>query len=423
MQNNQPNSIPDTTNESCLSNESNGHVLPLERGLSVSKEQDENRPGAVYGKHSGTTMNEDIPTKENTVAQSGWTRLLKLLQVVQRLARLQRHAINTQIDAREKRREIGFKRRDVGICDANFMKEVRSLIAQGRLNDFDKLLQLAEQCQAARDDLGPLEEEGTLEELRLEGDIWKLQETEESVLVEFENEFESGQLRSSGSSSVFSSDHISPSGEESQSLEETPEHEQDSITQLPPARSTGSSSTFAPATRDLEPTSLMDDDVPQDLMLLGLSDDEDTPRWERELYNNDSDSGIGDIDSDPESWATGDRLQPLQPPPNRRQASVEPFPHLVTDFGSRRDRINKWLEHAMLVSRRESSILFGVLHDQLNGNEQSVPSNWSQLVIAYWELDGGTTPNFPRPNITESSTRHSSYEPHGYPDSPRTIRH
>ena len=352
---------------------------------------------------------EDIPAAEDFSTQTGGSRFLELAQAVQRIGRLQRHTINAQIDARQKGREVGFKRRDVGVCDANFMKELQSLIGNERLKEFDNLLKLAAQCQSIRDDLGPLEEERTMADLRLEGEIWKLQQEEDAVCAEFEKELESGQSHSPAPSTIFSVHYESPSESESQSLNDTSKDDQ-GVIPFQPAASLASSSSFARVLLDPESSLPFADSVPQDSLLLGLKENGSKPETV-EIYNYGSDSGIGDIDSPPESWSTGNIIGPFNPLPSRGQASVEPYPHLITDFGSRRDRINKWLEHMMLASRLESTVLFGILQDQLNPNELFMPSNWSQLVIAYWELDDATTPNFRLSKVAEAPSQRSNTEP------------
>ena len=52
------------------------------------------------------------------------------------------------------------------------MGEVQKLSAEGKLDGFEELRKLAAQCQGARDDLGPLEQEGTDAEQYWEGQIY-----------------------------------------------------------------------------------------------------------------------------------------------------------------------------------------------------------------------------------------------------------
>ena len=67
--------------------------------------------------------------------------------------------------------------------------------------------------------------------------------------------------------------------------------------------------------------------------------------------------------------------------PSIRPGSIELYQHLLTDFGTRRDRINRWLEQTTLVSRSAATLL----RNQLDLENPQNPSNWSKLVMAYWE--------------------------------------
>lgn len=69
-------------------------------------------------------------------------------------------------------------------------------------------------------------------------------------------------------------------------------------------------------------------------------------------------------------------------------SSLHLYPELLGDFSTRRMRLNKWLENIILESRLESDILYSTLRDSLGAEDEQMPSNWAQLVIAYWELDG-----------------------------------
>ena len=367
------------------------------------REQIEARSEALDDTQTANMVIESIPAAEISAAQANGTRFL---HAVKRIGRLQQHTINAQIDARQKRREIGFKRRDVWDCDANFMKELQSLVGQEKLEGFPSLSKLAEKCQIARDGLGPLEEEGSMAEMRLEGKFWKLQQAEKSVFTEFENTFGSEDSYATEPSSSSTSIYDPPFDEHGQSLRE---EDKDEVAIIP--RSLPSSSNFEPTLPGPGLSASLDrDDIYQDSMLLGLNDNTAKLSEGENIYLEYSDSGIGDIDNPPDVRTTGSTAGHFHPLPGRPQASVEPYPHLVTDFGSRRDRINKWLEHMMLVSPLESSTLFGVLQNQLNP-KMPIPSNWSQLVIAYWELDGATTPNIrpsPRPEILPVHSNHES---------------
>ena len=74
---------------------------------------------------------------------------------------------------------------------------------------------------------------------------------------------------------------------------------------------------------------------------------------------------------------------PEEPPPNDHHSSTESFTELITDFTTKRDRINKWLLQTKLLSRMEAFLLRG----QLGVESPKAPSSWAQLVIAYYEDD------------------------------------
>jgi len=122
----------------------------------------------------------------------------------------------------------------------------------------------------------------------------------------------------------------------------------------------------------------------------------DTLEW-------DSDSGIADINRNPAMSMNENIAQSFQRLPSKHFASLEPYPQLLTDFGSTRDRVNKWLENIALVSRFEGISLFTILKDQLEIENASFPSNWAQLVVAYWDLDGASIPHV-HPGEQEAET-------------------
>jgi hypothetical protein len=126
--------------------------------------------------------------------------------------------------------------------------------------------------------------------------------------------------------------------------------------------------------------------------LLGIGTSKTTPPY-AEAFEWESDSGIGDLDRPLDTSMDKDLAQSFQPLPNRKYHSIELYPKLLTDFSSTRDRISKWLENTALISRLESLSLFTTLKDQLEKESTTLPSNWAQLVVAYWELDGATAPH------------------------------
>jgi hypothetical protein len=370
-------------------------------GISASNAQVEGESMASEN-DTESLMEGEAPMKE-TLPKIDESRLLGLMKALQRFSRLQQEAANAQIDARQKMREVGFKRRAVWISDAAFMREVQRRMAQAIPDGFEELMRLATECQTARDNLGPLEQEGIEAEQHWEGAFWKLRQAEEKVLRKFEYEFQSAKSHSSPSTSASSSQY------ESSSEDADYENGEDLIQGIFPHRNIGdsvvSTSSLTLAHSATEPLAQRNHENTQNTTLLGL-DDYTNRQLESEGDNHtwDSDSGIGDIDRLPDP---GDEfLGPPQSLPQDHHNSIELYPHLLTGFGSRRDRINRWLQHTTLVSRFEANLL----KDQLALENPKTPSNWSQLVIAYWELDGAARPTPQRTIESGPTSQHETIQ-------------
>ncbi|KAH7348830.1 hypothetical protein BKA65DRAFT_268543 [Rhexocercosporidium sp. MPI-PUGE-AT-0058] len=335
-------------------------------------------------------------------------RLTELMQALQRIARLQRAATSARIEGRQKRREAANKRQDVWIRDANFMTEIQRLVAEGKLGGMEILLHLASQCQATRDGLGQVEQEAIDTEQQWEGQIWKLREAENKLYAEFENEFTIAESYPPGPPSLQSSKFGSSSNLESQQeavMDQT-------VFEHRPAASVASSASITFNLAEARSSAHPFENASQDLMLLGL----DTSNSFGEVdmsYTACSDSGIGDIDEPADHWSTNGNLGgPSQQLPLREYPAIELFPQLLVDFASRRDRINKWLEEIILDSHLESTYLFRILQARLASENEKMPSNWSQLAIAFWELDGAAVPRLSRRSDTFSTERFASGDNH-----------
>ena len=382
------------------------------------------------------------------------TRFDGLMHALHQITRLQKQAVNAQIDAREKRRKAGFKRRDVWICDANFMKELQKLIAKEHLKGFEELRKLALDCQEARNDLGPLDDEGTRAEQLSEGETWKLLQAEESLLNKFRKEFQSAESYSSGPSSTTSTPYLADSDDESQHVKQLLDHPPEVLHAQP--TSTLSSGNIAESP-NIETLLDLQDDISQETMLLGVDDmaklEPATSGPNSESGNGDIDlhseiwfqhpssghmnelpstgmplslhhdishdatvlgvqdsmtrenadirttsaSGHGDIDLPLEFWTEGDLVRPPEPPPPPYQASLERYPALLSTFGTIRERINKWMLNSLLLSHLEATLL----RNQLTFQITEPPSNWAQLVLEYWALDDAGTPTKqnPKPHL------------------------
>ncbi|KAF7901329.1 hypothetical protein EAF00_003550 [Botryotinia globosa] len=92
-----------------------------------------------------------------------------------------------------------------------------------------------------------------------------------------------------------------------------------------------------------------------------------------------SDSGVPDLD-----LLENNDMSTSNP---KEHSSTESFPELLTQFGTKRDRINKWLLHKMLISRSEASLI-GL---QLQTEPDSSPSPWAKLIVAYFQFGCNTS--------------------------------
>ncbi|KAF4633928.1 hypothetical protein G7Y89_g4182 [Cudoniella acicularis] len=335
-----------------------------------------------------------FPTGRPTTVEGD--RLVGLMQGLQRVARLQEELSNTQIDFRQKRREAAFQREIVWDCDARFMRELQQMIARGRhhlLEEFDRLEKLANQCQAARDDLGPLEQEGIEAEQRWEGQVWSLRQAESHVYNDFDDEFRMAESYPAAPLSADSSEYESQSEPETEQFEDGLTEHQTRLVSKMVSIGSGSDRSWNQAF-GIESTSNVYTHMSGEPILLGVGEPHESeappcrPGPSTDAW--DSDSGIADIDR-VERQRAETLMGPPQTLPERRYGS-ELYPNLLTDFGSKRDRVNKWLENTFLTSRIEGVSIFTILKDELEIEKKEMPSNWSELVIAFWELDAAATP-------------------------------
>ncbi|KAF7863096.1 hypothetical protein EAF04_007179 [Stromatinia cepivora] len=403
----------------------------------------------VLGESSGDCRSEH--QAERTKSRSA-----ELLQGIPQIKELQWRVVAAQIQARQKMREVGFKRSAVSRSDASFMKELQRLQAEGQLEAFEQLSRLADACQSARDGLGPLEDEGIEAQRKFEGDMWELRQAEDALFENFESEFGEVYEESSVASSSSSAHNIlgitSPVIANNPELQD--EQKEDTREKLGPPtfitsdreRQQNYSNSLLPVNKTSRKASAADDletlddrngnqrqhsapirfehsvvsssSIPlpirepvsfhekskeeeQDALLLGLETRESLGHQEIHYEPTLSlePAAVGPIDDEAqqsESVLGSDSGVPnldvvedddLTTVITKRQSSTESFPKLLTDFGTRRDRINKWLLHTMLISKSEANLI-GL---QLQKEPGSSPSPWAQLIVSFFEFDYNTS--------------------------------
>ncbi|KAL2064649.1 hypothetical protein VTL71DRAFT_3787 [Oculimacula yallundae] len=342
------------------------------------------------GLESVPKKSEDDVRTDGIAGEIDHIRLTELMQALQRIAKLQREVAWSQSISQQKVREAAFKRRDVWIRDANFMTEIQRLVAEGKLAGQERLLYLASQCQASRDGLGQLEQEAVDTEQEWHGHSWKLRQAEIGLYSEFEREFAIAESYPARSSSALSSTSGFSSDLGSQ--------EQDFTTgQMIYAHQAAASATSTASIKFNAAGSV------SSTKSGNSSHNSILPNTEQNGARRESDAGSDtytDLDSGIEN-IDGPIFEEPRPAlvkcfseqhPRRKSPTIKMFPQLLVDFGSRRDRINKWLEDIILDSRLEATSIFSTLQARLSLEHKEVPSNWSQLVIAFWEQDEASTP-------------------------------
>jgi hypothetical protein len=314
--------------------------------------------------------------------------LANIVHRLYRLPALRQEAIHAQIAGREKKCEVGYRRRDVSDCDAKFMRELQALIAQGKLHGFDNLLKLGDECQKARDTLGPLEEETIEADQEWEWRFSKLEQAEESAYEAFDSQ--SANLYPSGPPSLSSSQYESSTDNDSQYLDEEFNDTEDDIRYQ--QRAAMSPSNFPPPTPPRSPTTTAVFAVLAELDLNEISPKSGSPNGDSPHQNGEleSTSGLsGNIDRVAGGESDETFAIPLYRSHRGNRTNIEYYPSLLTDFVSVRERVTQWLMHNLLLSRWEVALL----KDRLEAEGSNLPSNWAQLVVAFWAKDMPANPS------------------------------
>ncbi|KAF5874233.1 uncharacterized protein Bfra_004240 [Botrytis fragariae] len=393
-----------------------------------SKNGEESNPtesGACIPQNGLGDRNNDSESDSRT--EKYRNRFDKLLQGINKW----QEVLSAEMQARHKMREVGFKRSAVSQADASFMKEIQRLQAEGQLGAFEQLFKLANACQLARDGLGPLEHEGFEAQKEVQGHVWELRQVENELFESFASELGESYPESSVISSSSSAHDIleipplaitnnheirnrqsEDTGDQlrrSTTLTTDVERQQNSSispilndeppkkrqavrdlkmllshdeTQSVPAirfrHSVKSASSMNVLVKGPLPLDQNRIGVDQNSLLLGLENGEGLLHQESHYDST--------LLLDPEVVENvNDEGQQLEPAPgsDSGHSSTESFPELLTQFGTKRDRINKWLLHRMLISRSEASLI-GL---QLQKEPDSSPSPWAKLIVAYFQFD------------------------------------
>ncbi|PQE23481.1 hypothetical protein CJF31_00006127 [Rutstroemia sp. NJR-2017a BVV2] len=353
------------------SNNSEGETLKL-----VNSDQPEHEDREQSAPHSSWEHVEEAHhSVEQLERRLDEPRLAALLRGLHNLSDLRWAASSVQVEVREKMLEVGYKRNHVAQSDANFMKELQRLQIQQQLGHFEQLSKLAVECQIARDGLGPLENESAQIFGNWEGKMWVLSQAEDALFNEFAPEFRIANEQSSVSTDMVSTECSSTSADR-ETLDDHHPYYGANLIPVRPGNSVVSYSSIPLPTAIHTPlANTMGPDESQNSMLLGLDMERSNPEQHESDMTSDLDSGIADLDLKTE---TG-----MPPGWSRQSSGPESFPRLLTDFSTRRDRVQKWLLQTTLVSKSEAYLVGW----QLMSQSPDEPSNWSQLVVALLGLD------------------------------------
>jgi hypothetical protein len=309
-------------------------------------------------------------------------RMLTLMQGLRSIATLQMDVTNAQIAFREKRRQASFKREVVSNCDAKFMIALQKLIVgccRYEEDTFEKLQKLVDQCQAARDELGPVEQEVIEAELRWEGQTWSLRQAEIFIYQHFDDEFQRATLFPPASQSTDFSEGSAQSEPPDGDTSGLDKNNSSGLAIPNDSRITvGEHLQFSfEACGNIQESKIVDQGSFCCVQI------DDLEQYDHDLQENDgfetsqlsakSSHGVDRVDNTTANFR--------DPEPAARRGQL--YQDLLTNFVSKRDRVNKWIESNVLDSRIEATSVFTTLKDKLDMEQLEIPSNWAQLGEAF----------------------------------------
>ncbi|EPE31686.1 hypothetical protein GLAREA_12442 [Glarea lozoyensis ATCC 20868] len=312
-------------------------------------------------------------------------RMLTLMQGLKSIATQQMDVTNAQIEFREKRRKASFQREVVSNCDAKFMKVLQKLVVSGCRQEGDiveNLQGLVAECQAARDELGPLEQDVIEAELRWEGQTWSLRQAETFVYQHFETEFQKAALYPPASQSTDFSEESSHSEFPNGDMEY---QESKHASLLSKSNESGAIPDHTKAWSDGS------GDFPNSNSINQKSSSRNrVAGYECYTHFPGEDGAQGPLESTDSlscvQEQSGEKGEIAADAPflERSQHRGDLYHSLLTDFASKRDRINKWIQNNVLESRLEATSVFTTLKDKLAMEKLDIPSNWAQLGEAFF---------------------------------------
>jgi len=344
---------------------------------------DGSRPGAADSDES-----EWLPSDRRAA-------LAKLKRLVSPLPEMRNEAVLNEIRARQKRRDLGFKRNDVSASDERFIRELQKLRADRQLDLFPELLPLADNCQETRNVIGPLDADYNEIEQEVEWNLSELQSAEESLYEYLDALLQSKDIHFSIPPSATSSHHeLSPTRGNSQypESEYSDTHHDVSYQGLPPEDPL--------ALEELQPasTSVVEQSVGPGQILVGPSTTDPGGDIDQSVNSGPRSTGYsyysaatlnGGIDRPLASVPEPIFHIPTVPYQYKPLYDIENYPKLLLDFTTVRDRVARWLLHSLLVSRWEAERL----KCRFDAENPKAPSNWAQLVLTWWAIDAATAPD------------------------------
>jgi len=357
--------------------------------------------GSRKDNKTGFSQQENVDSRARQLFYRHQGIFSKFMRRVSRLPRLREDLVEEEVLGRQKRRELRFKMNDVSNSDARFMKEVQGLTALGKLEEFPVLLRLANECQQARDKVGPLEADCTEAEQELELKLSELQLAEISAYEFFDKNLHTTKLNSSGPPSPSSSQYGSSSSSSSPSSDNNSQYLEDDFTDaqndlryqpIPTISPPGHSSILE--VRPPTPANSPQSSVPGHI---SLDQNEQGGRMEQPINSFSPSNGTsyysgsiisGGIDRVLESGPNPVFNIPAYPSHPKPLTDIENYARLLLEFTTVRERVTNWMLHSLLLSRWEVE----QLKSRLDAEDPKSPSNWAQLVLAWWEKDMATMP-------------------------------